>query len=281
MKIAVTGATGKLGRLVIEKLKERTDDSTIIALARTPEKGRDLGVEVRAFDYANVAQMTESLEGVDKLLIISGSELGQRIEQHTNIINAAKKTGVGSIAYTSLLKIETSTLSLVPEHKATEKALAESGIPYTLLRNGWYTENYTDSLKATVELGTLYGASGNGKISSATREDLAEAAAIVLTSEGQEGKIYELAGDEAFTMDDYAKEISKQTGKPIPYVNLSEEEYAQALQEAGLPAPIAAFLAGSHTATEKGDLFNDSRQLSELLGRPTTPLSKAIADSLA
>ncbi|MBQ4915062.1 SDR family oxidoreductase [Maribacter sp. MMG018] len=281
MKIAVTGATGKLGRLVIEKLKERTDESTIIALARTPEKGKDLGVEVRAFDYGNLPQMTESLKGVDKLLLISGSELGQRVEQHTNIINAAKEAKVGSIAYTSLINLDTSSVALVPEHYDTEKVLKESGIDYTILRNGWYTENYTDSLKATIELGTLYGASGNGKINSATREDLAEAAAIVLTTEGHEGKTYELAGDEAYTMSDYAQEISKQTGKKIPYVDLPEGEYAEVLEKAGLPKNIAGFLAGAHNSTAKGDLFNDSRELSKLLGRPTTPLSKVIADSLA
>lgn len=281
MKIAVTGATGKLGTLVIEKLKERTTKANIIALARKPEKASDLDVEVRAFDYGKVTQMTSSLEGVDKLLLISGSELGQRLEQHSNIIAAAKGAGVKSIAYTSLLKADKSSLSLAPEHLGTEKVLEESGIPFTLLRDGWYTENYTDSLKDTLALGTLYGSAGDGKIASATREDFAEAAAIILTTDGHEGKTYELAGDEFFTMKDYANEISKQTGKAITYVNLPEAEYAKALQSAGVPTPIAEFLAGSHTSTANGDLFNDGHQLSVILGRPTTPLSKTIAEVLA
>ncbi|CAM3375885.1 SDR family oxidoreductase [Zobellia roscoffensis] len=280
MKIAITGATGQLGRLVINKLKGRTAKANIVALARTPEKANDLGVEVRAFDYGNSEQMVQSLTGIDKLLLISGSELGQRIKQHTNIIGAAKKAGVKSIVYTSLLKIESSTLVLVPEHLGTEKVLAESGIPFTLLRNGWYTENYTGSIQDAIKMGAVYGSSGDGKISSASREDFAEAAAIVLTSINQEGKIYELAGDESFTMSDYAKEISKQTGKDISYVNLPEKDYAHALEDAGVPSPIAGFLASSHISTEKGDLFDDNHQLSKLLGRPTTPLSKTIVEAL-
>ncbi|WP_076455581.1 SDR family oxidoreductase [Zobellia uliginosa] len=281
MKIAVTGATGKLGRLVIEKLKERTAEANIVALARTPQKGKDLGVEVRPFDYGNLAQMTESLAGVDKLLLISGSELGQRLVQHANVINAAKNAGVKAMAYTSLLHVDKSSSSLVPEHLGTEKALAESGIPHTLLRNGWYTENYTDTLKDVIAKGTIYGSAGEGKISSASREDYAEAAALVLTTEGHEGKTYELAGDQAFTMTDYALEVSRQAQKAIPYVNLPEAEYAKALQEAGMPAPIAGFLASSDVSTEKGDLFDDGHQLSLLLGRHTTPLSRSIAASIA
>ncbi|MBU3025817.1 MULTISPECIES: SDR family oxidoreductase [Zobellia] len=280
MKIAVTGATGKLGRLVVEKLKERTAEANIVALARTPQKGQDLGVEVRAFDYGNLAQMTESLAGIDTLLLISGSELGQRLAQHANVINAAKNAGVKAMAYTSLLHVDTSSSPLVPEHLGTEKALAESGIPYTLLRNGWYTENYTDTLKDVIAKGAVYGSAGEGEISSASREDYAEAAAIVLTTEGHEGKTYELAGDKSFTMTDYALELSKQAGKAIPYVNLPEAEYAKALQEAGVPAPIAEFLASSDVSTEKGDLFDEGHQLSLLLGRLTTPLSSSIAASI-
>lgn len=281
MKIAVTGATGKLGAQVVEKLKERVDQANIIALARTPKKASGLEVEVRAFDYNNVDQMTTSLEGVDKLLLISGSELGQRLQQHANIITAAKHAAVKYVAYTSLLNADKSSSSLAPEHLGTEKTLAESGIPFTVLRDGWYTENYTDSLNDTIALGTLYGSSGDGKIASATREDYAEAAAIVLTTKGHEGKTYELAGDEFFTMQDYAMEISKLTGKTVPYVDLPESEYAKILEKAGVPAPISGFLAGTHTSTAKGDLFNDTHELSKILGRPTTPLSKAIANVLA
>ena len=180
-----------------------------------------------------------------------------------------------------MLKADSSTLGLAGEHIGTEEVLKKSGIPHVILRNGWYTENYTESLQAVIGLGTLYGSSGDGKISSATRGDYAAAAATVLTSEGQEGKVYELAGDEAFTMSDYAAEISRQTGKDIPYVNLPESDYAQALIKSGLPEGLAQFLASSHVSTEKGDLFDDGHQLSKLIGRPSTSLSEAISAALA
>tara|TARA_R110002096_G_scaffold435606_2_gene661760 strand:- start:17 stop:886 length:870 start_codon:yes stop_codon:yes gene_type:complete len=281
MKIAVTGASGKLGRLVIEELKERTSAENIVALVRNPHKVADLGVEAREFDYDQAAQQSAALKGVDKLLLISGNEIGKRLPQHINVIEAAKNAGIKTIVYTSLLKAESSTLGLAGEHIGTEEVLKKSGIPHVILRNGWYTENYTESLQAVIGLGTLYGSSGDGKISSATRGDYAAAAATVLTSEGQEGKVYELAGDEAFTMSDYAAEISRQTGKDIPYVNLPESDYAQALIKSGLPEGLAQFLASSHVSTEKGDLFDDGHQLSKLIGRPSTSLSKAISAALA
>tara|TARA_R110002050_G_scaffold72259_1_gene155591 strand:+ start:233 stop:1102 length:870 start_codon:yes stop_codon:yes gene_type:complete len=281
MKIAVTGASGKLGRLVIEELKERTSAENIVALVRNPQKVADLGVEAREFDYDQAAQQSTTLKGVDKLLLISGNEIGKRLPQHINVIEAAKNAGIKTIVYTSLLKADSSTLGLAGEHIGTEEVLKKSGIPHVILRNGWYTENYTESLQAVIGLGTLYGSSGDGKISSATRGDYAAAAATVLTSEGQEGKVYELAGDEAFTMSDYAAEISRQTGKDIPYVNLPESDYAQALIKSGLPEGLAQFLASSHVSTEKGDLFDDGHQLSKLIGRPSTSLSKAISAALA
>lgn len=281
MKIAVTGASGKLGRLVIEELKERTSAENIVALVRNPQKVADLGVEAREFDYDQAAQQSAALKGVDKLLLISGNEIGKRLPQHINVIEAAKNAGIKTIVYTSLLKADSSTLGLAGEHIGTEEVLKKSGIPHMILRNGWYTENYTESLQAVIGLGTLYGSSGDGKISSATRGDYAAAAATVLTSEGQEGKVYELAGDEAFTMSDYAAEISRQTGKDIPYVNLPESDYAQALINSGLPEGLAQFLASSHVSTEKGDLFDDGHQLSKLIGRPSTSLSEAISAALA
>jgi len=281
MKIAVTGASGKLGRLVIEELKERTTSNNIVALVRNLQKVADLGVEAREFDYDQAAQQSAALKGVDKLLLISGNEIGKRLPQHINVIEAAKTAGVKTIVYTSLLKADSSTLGLAGEHIGTEEVLKKSGIPHVILRNGWYTENYTESLQPVIGLGTLYGSAGDGKISSATRGDYAAAAATVLNSEDQEGKVYELAGDEAFTMRDYAAEISRQTGKDIPYVNLPENDYAQALVKSGLPEGLAQFLASSHVSTEKGDLFDDGHQLSKLIGRPSTPLSKAVSDALA
>jgi NAD(P)H dehydrogenase (quinone) len=281
MKIGITGATGQLGKLVIQELKKKISPESIVALARSKEKAGLLGVEFRVFDYTQTDVMAESLKGIDKLLLISGNEIGKRGEQHKNVIEAAKSAGVTSIVYTSLLRTDTSTLVLAGEHLATEQLLKESGITYTILRNGWYTENYTGSLSAVLTYGTLLGASGNGKISSASRLDFAEAAVAVLTGTGHEGKTYELAGDEAYTMSDMAAEIAKLTGKTITYTNLPVADYAAALVKAGLPEGIAQFLAGTHVSTEKGDLFDDGHQLSQLIGRPTTAMPKTIADALA
>ncbi|ADY51195.1 Male sterility domain protein [Pseudopedobacter saltans DSM 12145] len=281
MKLGITGATGQLGRLVVEKLKQRVNAGNLVALVRSPEKAADLGIEARNFDYTKPETLTEGLKGIDHLLLISASEVGQRITQHQNIIRAAETAGVKWIVYTSLLHADTSTLSLAEEHIETEKLLKESGIPYTILRNGWYTENYTGSVHGALSTGAFVGSAGEGKISSATREDFAEAAAIVFSGEGHVGKVYELAGDEAYTLKDLAAEISKQTGKTIPYNNLSEAEYAQVLSSVGLPEGLAQAYAGFDTGAAKGDLFDDSKALSKLLGRPTTSLSDAVKKALA
>lgn len=281
MKIAITGATGQLGRIAVEKLKERTNAENLVALVRTPEKATDLGIEARTFDYSKPETLANSLKGIDTLFLISGSEIGQRETQHKNVINAAKEAGVKSIVYTSLLHANTSDMALAPEHVATEKALAESGITNTILRNGWYTENYAGSIPGSVEAGTIIGSAGEGKISSATREDFAEAAAVVLTTEGHENKIYELAGDEAYTLTDLAAEVSKQTGKDIPYTNLSETDYTGALVEIGLPEGFAKVLSGSDARAAKGSLFSDDKSLSKLIGRPTTPLATVVKNFLA
>src|SRR5687768_3902879 len=195
MKIGVTGATGQLGRIVIQKLKQKVAGEKIVALARSKQKAADLGVEVREADYDRPETLASALQGVDTLLLISGSEVGKRAPQHTNVISAAKQAGVKWIVYTSILRADKSTISLAGEHLATEKALKESGIPFTLLRNGWYTENYTGSIPGALAGGALAGSAGNGKISSAARADFAEAAVAVLTGSGQQGKVYELAGD--------------------------------------------------------------------------------------
>ena len=212
--------------------------------------------------------------------MISSSEVGKRATQHQNVINAAKQNGVERIVYTSLINADTSTLSLAAEHVATEKALQESGIPHTILRNGWYTENWDATIPGAIAGGALLGSAGDGKISAASRKDYAEAAVAVLTSEGHEGKVYELGGDEAFTMTELAAEISKQTGKNLPYQNLPEAEYAGVLAKFGLPEGLAGAIAGWDTSIAKGDLFNDSKQLSTLTGRPTTPISEAVAQAV-
>lgn len=279
MKIGITGATGQLGRIVIEKLKEKTAVGNIVALVRSLEKAADLGVEIRAFDYEKPDAV--ALKGIDKLLLISGNEIGKRLEQHTKVIEAAKEAGVKLIVYTSLLRADVSTLSLAAEHFGTEQVLVESGIPYVLLRNGWYTENNTGSLANVVAGGVLYGSAGEGKTASATRVDFAEAAVVVLTTEGHAGKVYELAGDEAYTMSELASEVARISGKSVVYKNLPVDEYVAVLVSAGLPEGWAHFYGGTHASTEKGDLFDDGHQLSKLIGRPTTPLFKAIAESLS
>lgn len=276
MKIAITGATGQLGHLAIEKLKERTEKENLIALVRNTEKAKDLGIEARLFDYAKPELLADSLKGVDYLFLISSSEVGQRETQHKNVINAAKDAGVKWIVYTSLLHASTSEMALAPEHVATEKALQESGITYTILRNGWYTENYAGSIPGSIQAGAFIGSAENGKISSATREDYAEAAANVLTTEGHENKIYELAGDIAYTLADLAAEVSKQIGKEIPYVNLSEADFTAALVKIGLPEGFAQILADSDAKAAKGALFSDDKTLSKLLDRPTTLLEEVV-----
>ena len=280
MSIAVTGATGQLGRLVIEKLKQKTAPSDILALVRDPAKASDLGVTARAFDYTKPDVLDSALGGVEKLLLISSSEVGKRVPQHTNVIAAAKKAGVKLIVYTSLLHADTSPLNLADEHIQTEAALKVSGVPYVLLRNGWYTENYTASIPAALANGAFYGSAGEGQIASASRADYAEAAAVVLASADQAGKVYELAGDDAYTLTDLAAEISKQTGKSIPYANIPEADYAAALKGAGLPEGLAAGLASWDVGASKGGLFDDAHELSKLLGRPTTPVSVIVTQAL-
>lgn len=274
--IAITGAAGQLGRHVVAQLKTRIAPAGIIAIVRDPAKAQDLGVTVRKADYMDPAALETALQGVEKLLLISGNEIGQRVAQHRNIIAAAKKAGVRHIVYTSLLRADTSLLSVAQEHPATEADLKLSGLPYTVLRNGWYTENYTGSIPAALANNAFYGSAGDGRISSAARADYAEAAVAVLTSSGHEGKTYELAGDNAYTLTELAAEISRQTGKEIPYVNLPEADYAAALVQAGVPEGFAALIAGWDKDAEKGALFSGDRTLSRLIGHPTTSLADAV-----
>jgi NAD(P)H dehydrogenase (quinone) len=281
--IAITGATGQLGQLVIEELLKTVPASQIVAIVRNPAKAEALsnqGIVVRQGDYTDQAAFTTALNGVDKLLLISSSEVGQRATQHQNVINAAKAAGVKFIAYTSLLHADTSPLGLHVEHVDTEKALAESGVPYALLRNGWYTENYLASAPPALEHGVFIGAAGEGKIASATRADYAAAAAKVVSEDGHAGNVYELAGDSAWTLSELAAELSKQSGKPVAYQNLSEADFAAALKGVGLPAGLAYLLADSDTGASKGGLFDDSRTLSKLIGRPTTTLAESVKSIL-
>lgn len=278
--IAITGATGQLGHYVIESLMKTVPASQIVAIVRNPAKAQALtaqGITVRQADYGDEAALTSALQGVEKLLLISSSEVGQRAPQHRNVINAAKAAGVKFIAYTSLLHADKSPLGLADEHIETEKMLADSGIVYTLLRNGWYSENYLASALAALEHGVFIGAAGDGKIASATRADYAAAAARVISEAGHEGKVYELAGDSAWTLTQLAAELTKQSGKQVTYQNLSEADFAAALKSVGLPDGLADMLADSDVGASKGGLFDNSKTLSKLIGRPTTTLAESVS----
>lgn len=281
MTIAVTGATGQLGQLIIEGLKKAGQDK-IVALARSPEKIEDAGVEARKADYDAPQTLAPALAGVDTLMLVSGSEIGKRAAQHRNIIDAARTAGVRRIVYTSLLHADTSPLTdLAAEHVETEAMLKASGLVTTILRNGWYTENYMASVSPAVANGAFYGAAGEGRIASAARADYARAAVAVLTGAGHDGATYELAGSPAYTLADLAAEISRQTGKDIPYVNLPEADYAKALEGAGLPAPVAAVYAGFDAGAAQGALDADGAALAGLIGRPSTPLADSVKAALA
>lgn len=281
--IVVTGATGQLGRLVIAALLNKVPATQIVAAVRNVEKAKDLaalGVQVRHADYNQPASWDVALKGADKVLLISSSEIGQRARQHRSVIDAAKRAGVKLLAYTSVLRADTSPLGLAAEHNETENYIRASGVPFVLLRHSWYTENYTMGIPGALAHGAVYGCAGNGRISSATRADYAEADVTVLTADNQAGKIYELAGDTSYTLAELAAEISRQSGKNIGYVNLPETEYKNVLVKVGLPEPVAALLSDSDTGVSKGGLFDDGHQLSKLIGRPTTPLETAVKAAL-
>ena len=286
LKYMVTGASGQLGALVIDGLLASEPASSIGALVRREEAAAPLrakGVTVRIADYSDRAALTEALAGVERLLLVSSSEVGARATQHQNVIDAAKAAGVGFVAYTSLLHAATSPLTvLAGEHVATERALAASGLHHALLRNGWYTENYAMGAGSAVQHGALMGAAGAGRINSAARADYAAAAVAVLTGTlPASGTVYELAGDESYDLADFASAIGSIAGKPVPYRNLDEAQYVTLLQQVGLPQPLAAMLGNSDTGASQGGLADDSRTLSRLIGRPTTPWRDTLSAALA
>jgi NAD(P)H dehydrogenase (quinone) len=281
--IIVTGATGQLGHLVIAALLKKVPASGIVAAVRNVEKARDiaaLGVQVRYADYNQPSTWDDALKGAERVLLISSSEIGQRAIQHRAVIDGAKRARVELLAYTSILHADTSPLGLASEHRDTEAILHTSGVPHVLLRHSWYTENYTSGVRAALARGAVFGCAGNGRISSATRADYAEADVAVLTAENQAGRIHELAGDTSYTLTELAAEISRQSGKNIGYMNLSEAEYKNVLVKAGLPKAVAALLADSDTGVSKGGLFDDGHQLSKLIGRPTTSLATSVAAAM-
>jgi len=281
--IVVTGATGQLGRRVLAALQKVAPTAHLIGLVRDPEKAQDLaatGVELRTASYDDPAALRAALDGTDRLLLISSSEVGKRTAQHANVVDAAKAAGVGFIAYTSLLHADRHGMALAQEHLATEALLRGSGIPHTLLRNGWYSENFTFSAAQDIQAGQYFGAAGDGRFSAASRQDFAEAAAIVIAG-GHQGEVLELAGDTGFTLAEYAAQLSAAAGKPVAYVDLPETAYRDALVGAGLPAPFAAVLADTHAKAANGALQDDGKTLSKLIGRPTTPIAETIKAELA
>lgn len=278
--IAVTGANGKLGNLVIQELLKRTDAKNIVAIVRDPNKAlnlKTLGIQIRQGDYEQYNTLVDSLKGVEKLLLISSSEIGKRINQHQTVIKAAVEAKVNLVAYTSILRADSSTLGLAQEHNETEKYILASGLKYTFLRNGWYIENHTENLGAALQFGVIMGAAGEGRFSSASRQDYATAAAVVLTKTGHENKIYELAGDQSFSLQELANEVAHKSQKKVVYQDMSEAEYEKALIGFGLPPAFAHLLANSDTGTKKGQLESRSKDLSMLIERETTTLSKAIS----
>lgn len=285
MKIAIAGATGKLGNLVVDALLERDADAgQIIAIGRSEEKLAPLaskGVQTRVADYNAPATLIPALEGVDKLLLISGSEVGQRIAQHENVINAAKSVNVSLVAYTSIANAATGGMKLAAEHVATEQALAASGLDYVLLRNGWYTENYTDQVMGYLNSGVILGAAGDGKISAAARSDFAEAAAaVLLAEEPQAGKIYELGSDKPFTLAQLAGAVSAAAGHDVSYKQMDPETLVDIYEQSGVPAVFADILVDTDVRISEGALEVNTGQLAQLIGHAPTSLGKVIKNAL-
>ncbi len=281
--IVVTGATGQLGRLVVEDLLTRVPAGQIVAAVRTPEKASDLaerGVKVREADYDRPQTLTSAFEGAEKVLLISGSEVGRRVPQHQAVIDAARQAGVSLLAYTSVLHADTSTLPVAPEHRATEEAIKASGLTYSLLRNGWYNENYIPTAQQGAAAGTIIGSARDGRIAAASRADYAAAAAVVLTGDGHADTVYELSGDTAFTMADLAADTAAVTGVPVVYQDLPADAHAKALTEAGVPEEFVQMLVAIDAGTADGQLADTTGELSRLIGRPTTPLRATLAAAL-
>jgi NAD(P)H dehydrogenase (quinone) len=281
--ILVTGATGHLGRLVVEGLLETLPARQVAVAVRNPEKAADLaarGVQVRRADYGQPDTLVAALAGVEKVLLVSSSEVGQRVQQHRAVVDAARQAGVKLLAYTSILHADTSGLALAEEHKATEQLIRASGLPFVLLRNGWYIENYTGHLAPALAHGALVGSSGEGRIAAAARADYAAAAVRVLTTPGHEHQVYELGGDTAFTQSELAAELSRQTGKTVVYRDLPPAQYQGVLEGAGLPAPFARVLVDADVGAGRGELEETSGTLGRLIGHPTTRLADVLRTAL-
>ncbi|MCR6485189.1 SDR family oxidoreductase [Amycolatopsis sp. OK19-0408] len=279
--IVVTGATGRLGRLVVEGLLKRVPPTEVVAAVRDPEKAAGFaarGVQVRHADYDDPASLATAFAGADKVLLISSSTPGQRLAQHEAVVTAAREAGVSHLAYTSVLGADTTKLFVAPDHKATEAVIRASGVPFTFLRNGWYTENYAATVAQALATGSFAGSAGKGRLGGVPRADFAAAAVEVLTGEGHVGRVYELAGDEPWSYPDFAAALAAAAGKPVSYTDLPTAEHQRALVAAGLPEPVAAMLADADRGIAAGELSSASGDLRKLIGRPTTPLAEAVRE---
>jgi NAD(P)H dehydrogenase (quinone) len=282
--IVITGATGHLGRLVVEGLLKKVPAGEVAVAVRNVAKAADfaqLGVDVRHADYEKPETLATAFRGATKVLLISANEVGTRLEQHRNAVDAIKAAGPRLLVYTSILNADQSGIGLAKEHLATEEMIRASGIPFVILRNGWYFENYTENLAPALQFGAIAGSAGNGRVAAAARADYAAAAVEVLTSEGHAGKVYELAGDAPFTMSELAAEVAKAAGKPIVYNNLPPDAYRDMLVGVGLPAPVAEMLVDADLGLERGELDSDRDDLRRLIHRPTTSLADAIRAVIA
>ncbi|MFE5520976.1 SDR family oxidoreductase [Streptomyces virginiae] len=284
MSIVVTAATGALGRLVVEELLERVPADRVAVVVRDEEKAADLaarGIAVRVADYDDPTALARAFEPGDRVLLISGNEIGRRVAQHTAVIDAAKAAGVAQLAYTGILGGPEADFELASEHTTTEQAVLASGLPYTFLRNGWYHENYTRELPTVLGHGAVVGSAGEGRVASAARADYAAAAAVVLTGEGHLNRIYELSGDTAWSLGEYAAEVSALSGKEIAYAEVPADEHLRILTGAGVPEGFAAIIVDVDAAIARGRLADTGGDLSRLIGRPTTPVTEAIGAALA
>ncbi|MFB7450472.1 SDR family oxidoreductase [Streptomyces sp. NPDC056194] len=286
MSIVATGATGQLGRLVVDALLETVPAESVAAVVRDKEKAADLaerGVELRIADYSRPETLADAFEAGDRVLLISGSEVGQRVAQHGAVIDAAKAAGVAQLAYTGILGGPAADFTLADEHKATEELILASGLPYTFLRNGWYTENYTANLAPVLAHGAVVANAGEGRVASASRADYAAAAAAVLTGPAEEhlNRAYELSGDTAWSLAEYAAEVAAQTGREITYSDVPAAAHLEILTGAGVPQPFAEILVDVDRAIALGALALRTGDLARLAGRPTTPIAETIKDALA
>ena len=272
MSIAVTGATGQLGRLVVAGLQDHLPADRVVAVVRDEQKAADLGVTVRVAPYEDSDALTAAFEGVDVLVFVSASVPGVRLPQHTNVVRAAEAAGVRRVVYTSAPRVDDTTLILAPEHKATEELLRGSGLAWTFLRNNWYSENYAGTLRTAAQTGEVVSAAGDGRVASASRPDFAAAAVVVATTDGHDGAVYELGGDEAWDFAGFTRAASTALGRELTFRPVSPAELDAELAAAGLDEGTRGFVVGLDQNIAEGTLADVTGDLSRLIGRPTTPL---------